>query len=410
MKNKLPENWTEARISQIIPKNGLFKDGDWVETKDQDPNGNVRLIQLADIGELEFRNKSSRFLTEESAKKLNCSFLNRGDILIARMPDPIGRACVFPLEGKYATVVDVAIIRPKNSINEKFLCFQINNPEIRRRINALSSGSTRKRISRRNLDTIKFKIPPRAEQDRIVAKLDGLFEQLERINKSLSNLESMKERFLYSCLVDRKQQSFYKRLTIGKFLEEGTERIGENWNKCRLIGVSAKEGITDLRVGQKKSFEKYKVVRKGDFIYNTMRVNIGSIAIYNEDAPAITSPDYVVFRTNKKLSSDLLLGFLKSDQGLLEIGANTKGSVRARLYFKSLSNIRMPYGEEVQQLAQNFLGTYNSTLMDLNKLFDSKIPELRQSILNKAFKGELVPQLESDGDARELLKEIEGLN
>ena len=38
-----------------------------------------------------------------------------------------------------------------------------------------------------------------------------------------------------------------------------------------------------------------------------------------------------------------------------------------------------------------------------------KIEHLPQAILHKAFKGELVPQLESDGDARELLREIEGV-
>ena len=32
--------------------NGLFSDGDWVESKDQDPEGDIRLIQLADIYEV----------------------------------------------------------------------------------------------------------------------------------------------------------------------------------------------------------------------------------------------------------------------------------------------------------------------------------------------------------------------
>ena len=257
---------------------------------------------------------------------------------------------------------------------------------------------------------IDFPFPPLPEQTRIVAKLDQLFGQLEQIKESLENLQSIKSRFLYSCLVDQKKNEFFKRIKIGQFLEEGTERIGDAWKECRLIGVSAKEGITDLRVGQKKTFEKYKIVRKGDFIYNTMRVNIGSIAIYKGDVPAITSPDYVVFRANNKLSSDLLLGFLKSDQGLLEIGANTKGSVRARLYFKSLSEVRLPYGGiAIQRIAQEFLNTYNVSLQKMEDIFNIKIPQLEQAILHKAFKGELVPHLESDGDARELLEEIKAL-
>ena len=53
-KEKLPKGWSIATINEIIAQDGLFKDGDWVETKDQDPNGKIRLTQLADIREYEF--------------------------------------------------------------------------------------------------------------------------------------------------------------------------------------------------------------------------------------------------------------------------------------------------------------------------------------------------------------------
>lgn len=69
----------------------------------------------------------------------------------------------------------------------------------------------------------------------------------------------------------------------------------------------------------------------------------------------------------------------------------------------------MPYNENVQGMAQKFLHEFNISLDKLKGSFDIKIPELQQSILNKAFKGELVPQLPTDGDAKELLKEIEKL-
>ena len=40
----------------------VFDDGNWIESKDQDPNGEIRLIQLADIGDGFFVDKSSRFI------------------------------------------------------------------------------------------------------------------------------------------------------------------------------------------------------------------------------------------------------------------------------------------------------------------------------------------------------------
>ncbi len=42
----LPEGWTKCTIDQLVPYGGVFIDGDWVETKDQDPDGDVRLIHL----------------------------------------------------------------------------------------------------------------------------------------------------------------------------------------------------------------------------------------------------------------------------------------------------------------------------------------------------------------------------
>ena len=108
----LPDGWSLETIPDLVGDNGVFSDGDWVESKDQDPDGNVRLIQLADIGDGFYRDRSNRFLTKEKAIELNCTFLETGDVLIARMPDPLGRACLFPGDKKESvTVVDVCVVR-----------------------------------------------------------------------------------------------------------------------------------------------------------------------------------------------------------------------------------------------------------------------------------------------------------
>lgn len=181
-KKELPNGWAEATINDLISEDGLFVDGDWIESKDQDTNGDVRLIQLADIGDGIFRDKSNRFLTQKRARELNCTFLKVGDVLVARMPDPIGRACIFPLKGKnkFITVVDVAVVRlGKNNISSGFLVHSINNQIIRNKIESLQSGTTRKRISRANLATINFPIPPISEQQRITLKIEELFSSLD---------------------------------------------------------------------------------------------------------------------------------------------------------------------------------------------------------------------------------------
>ncbi len=164
----------------------LFADGDWIESKDQDPNGKIRLIQLADIGDGFFVDKSSRFINRETAKRLRCTFLKKGDILIARMPDPLGRACVFPLEEneKYVTAVDVCIIRTNENCNNRYLQYCLNSTDIRNSIERQKTGTTRERITRKKLGELEIPLPPLPQQQKIANILDAA-DALRQNDKAL---------------------------------------------------------------------------------------------------------------------------------------------------------------------------------------------------------------------------------
>jgi type I restriction enzyme, S subunit len=172
---ELPIGWKWKTIPNLVTEEGVFIDGDWVESKDQDPDGDVRLIQLADVGDGVYRDKSNRFMTMAKADALGCTFLKEGDVLIARMPDPLGRACIFPGDEKPSvTVVDVAIVRSGNGeFDHRWLACFVNAHPFRSAISSLQAGSTRKRISRGNLATIPLPVPPLPEQRRIVADCGG---------------------------------------------------------------------------------------------------------------------------------------------------------------------------------------------------------------------------------------------
>ena len=141
MSEQVPERWEKSSIDELLTPNCLFSDGDWVESKDQDPNGTNRLIQLADIGDGKFLNKSNRFMNDEQFERLNCTELKQGDILVARMPDPIGRASIFPkIHDRSATVVDVAVLRP-TAVDNYWLMSVINSSEFRKGIEKNATGT-----------------------------------------------------------------------------------------------------------------------------------------------------------------------------------------------------------------------------------------------------------------------------
>jgi type I restriction enzyme, S subunit len=73
--------WPVVSLSEALASAEEFVDGDWVESKDQDPQGDVRLVQLADVGDGEYIGKSARFLTSTKARKLRCTFLKPGDVV-----------------------------------------------------------------------------------------------------------------------------------------------------------------------------------------------------------------------------------------------------------------------------------------------------------------------------------------
>jgi type I restriction enzyme S subunit len=409
MRGNLPKNWVQTDLETIIER---MSNGSGLQQFEEPFDNSFPISRIETIWNETIDLDRVKYVNPTKADIEKYSFL-KGDVLFSHINSDkhLGKTAVFNLDSILIHGINLLLLRAQPQFNGYLLNYFLRYYRLTGKFIEVAQRSVNQSsINQKKLNTFKIPLPPLAEQNRIVEKLDRLFTQLETIKTRIEYLNGIADRFTYSCLVDSKKSKFHPREKIGRFLEEGKGRIGEDWKGLRLIGVSAKQGITDLRTGQKESFEKYKVVRPGDFIYNTMRVNIGSIAIYKGSVNALTSPDYVVFRVSKHLSSQLLLNFLKSDSGLLEIGANTKGSVRARLYFKALSDVRMPIAPiEIQNLAENFLKGFKNNLMTLNELKKTKLERLSQSILHKTFKGELSEQLDSDGDAKELLKQIQEL-
>jgi type I restriction enzyme, S subunit len=198
----VPPSWSFVPLELLAAPTGLFTDGDWVESKDQDPNGGVRLTQLADVGVGEYRDRSSRFMNATTAARLNCTFLTPGDILIARMPDPLGRACIFPGDPKPSvTVVDVAVLRlgSPNFVGP-YVVLAINSPQFARNVESKAAGTTRSRISRGNLSLLPFPLPPLAEQHRIVAKVDELMALCDRLETARADREGARDRLAAASL------------------------------------------------------------------------------------------------------------------------------------------------------------------------------------------------------------------
>lgn len=148
----------------------VFIDGDWIESKDQSDVG-IRLIQTGNIGDGYFRDKDdkARYISEQTFEHLKCTEVFPNDILISRLPDPIGRACVIPDGiGKSITAVDCTIVRLSDKILPEFFVAYTKTPMYQRQINEVATGTTRRRVSRANLGNIKITCPSLDKQQQFV--------------------------------------------------------------------------------------------------------------------------------------------------------------------------------------------------------------------------------------------------
>ncbi|MEN6299975.1 MAG: restriction endonuclease subunit S [Anaerolineaceae bacterium] len=187
----------EKLVSLVKHTTGTLLDGDWIETKDMSPSG-IRLIQLADIGNGVFQNNSNKYISIDTFSKLGCTELLPGDILMSRMADPIGRTCIIPELGiKMITAVDCAILRiDQKNHSIKFWNFIFNTKKWYSLIQKYSAGSTRIRISRKNLESILIPIPTKQEQESLSLRFNHFAEVINNSRLSLNSIREMHNFFL----------------------------------------------------------------------------------------------------------------------------------------------------------------------------------------------------------------------
>ncbi len=387
-------------FSELVAPNGLFSDGDWIEKKDQDENGTVRLIQLADIGACFFKDKSAKFVTEAKAKELNCTYLQKGDILIARLPDPLGRACIFPLDGKYITAVDVAIVRiSRSDINPKYVMYMINSPGFRNDIKHYESGTTRKRISRKNLDKIQFNIPPLPEQEHIISRIEELFSQLDA---SVAELKTAKERLkVYRQAVLKEAfdscKDFVPLATLGDLGR------GKSKHRPRNDAALFENGkYPFIQTGEVKAAPKHITCYSkmyGDFglqqsklwpkgtLCISIAANIAETAFLGIDA---CFPDSVVgFTPYEHILPEYVRYFIESQKQRL--WAFAPATAQKNINLDTLEKLTIPYCsvEEQEQIVRK-IDSKKSVSDSIEKTVDTALQQaeaLRQSILKKAFEG-----------------------
>ena len=138
----------------------------------------VRIIQLQNIGDGEFFNDYRIFTTLEKADELRSNNIYPGEIIMSKMGDPVGRACLIPnLHDRYVMCSDgIRLVVDEKAHDKYFIYSLINSTIFRSTVENTATGSTRKRIGLEELKNLPMRLPAKAEQQKIADCLSSLDE------------------------------------------------------------------------------------------------------------------------------------------------------------------------------------------------------------------------------------------
>ena len=194
------EDWQTQKLKHLC---NTFIDGDWIESKDQSKSG-IRLIQTGNIGIAKFLDKpnNAKWISNETFESLHCNEIFHNDILISRLPEPAGRACLLPnLHYRCITAVDCSIVRCNEKNDSSFIVQFLSSPKYFKEVTLLLAGGTRQRISRKNLEEITIKTPLLSEQTRIASLFTSLDKQISLQEQKIEKLKAVKKTLLKKMFV-----------------------------------------------------------------------------------------------------------------------------------------------------------------------------------------------------------------
>lgn len=304
----------------------------------------------------------------------------------------------------------VACVRHNELAEQDYLYYNIFSKKFIDYVNSIHTGSAIPHISQKQIEDYKILLPNLETQRRIASILSSLDRKIELNNKINADLEEMAQTIFKNWFVD------FEPFKDGKFVDSELGMIPEGWRVGTLGDITNNKSakvkerndvkvLSPVTTGElilseeyftkqvfSSSIAKYKIVNKGDFAYNPARVNIGSLGRNEFDFDGCVSPVYVVFSVLDGYENYFDL-FRKTDFFKDSVASLAIGGVRQSLSYDDLSSIEVIIPSE--NAVEEFNNLYNQMKKTIkaNKLENSRLSLLRDTLLPRLMSGELeVPE------------------
>ncbi len=449
----MPVGWLCVELAEIAETSS---GGTPSRTNPGNYNGTIPWIKSGNLKDGTV-NEADEFISDLALKNSAAKLFPAGTLLIALYGATIGKLGILTIQA--ATNQAVCGIFLSQHVSRQFLfSFLIFH---RRKLIELGQGGAQPNISQQIVRSIQIPLPPLAEQRRIVAKIEELFSELDAGEESLRRARRQLGVYRQSLLKQafegklseqwRKQNpDLLESLAADKDIPaDELERFSElpaSWRYTRLgrfihhidagesfrceerrpkpdeIGVAKVSAVAWGEYDEAESktcIDAAKVnpsyfIRDGDFLLsraNTIEL-VGACVIVRRVTQPIMLSDKTLRMTIDDERKSFLLQYLRSRQGRREIEKRSTGNQESmrnigqeRIRSIVVPECSLPEQREIVRLLDDQFSVIEQNERKIDAAL-KRSAALRQSILKKAFTGQLVPHDPTDEPASALLERI----
>ena len=268
------------------------------------------------------------------------------------------------------------------------------------------TGAAQPQITRVGLSPLKISYPPLPEQERIVAKLDKAFEAIDKVKanaeQNLTNAKELFESALNKTLKNIESTGEFKQLSTITEVKDGTHdspkyvKDGIAFITQKNIKENGFNFITDdtkfITEKDHNKFYQRSNVKKNDILISMIGANRGMACIVDVDE-IFSIKNVGLVKDTPNIDRNYLLYFLKSHYAKRYILEKSKGGAQEFVGLTALRAFPILYiSINEQQKIVEKLDALQEQTRQLEQIYTQKIKErdeLKQSILQKAFRGEL---------------------
>tara|TARA_Y100000052_G_C2947161_1_gene84643 strand:+ start:130 stop:1281 length:1152 start_codon:yes stop_codon:yes gene_type:complete len=325
--------------------------------------------------------------------------VSEGQFIISRIDARHGACGLVPknLDGAVVTN-DFPVYTPKeNKILPRYLELISKTHFFVDACKRASEGTTnRVRLKEPQFFNIEIPLPDIAVQKVVVDKVDFALGKLEETKLLRSSLLDDAQAMLSSAFHKIIEGAVYKPMSEVAPLERRKVEIDVNAEypelgvRCFGNGTFHKPVLDGMEVGTKKLYQMVP----GDLVFSNVFAWEGAIAVVKkEDEGRVASHRFITcLPESGVVTTDFLCFYFLTTEGLEKIQAASPGGAgrNRTLGLKKLEKIEVPVPDYDKQLWFNQLQSYVEKIKQAQLENETELEALMPSILDKAFKGELI--------------------